>query len=62
MVKNNLSYDNLTKISDKIYKSIYGYFIKKETEWQFTPLDISFSSDLLFDINNVLRILNDEIQ
>ena len=51
----------LADISDKIYKSRYGYFIFQEEskKWIFTPLEKEFDTDDLLSIMDILRNLNE---
>lgn len=52
----------LADVSDKIYKSRYGYFILQEEnrKWIFTPLEKEFDTDDLLTIMDILRNLNEE--
>ena len=50
---------NLEKLSDKIYKSVEGYFIHKDNEWRFLPLDKQFTMDILSSITDTLKHLNE---
>lgn len=51
----------LADISDKIYKSKYGYFIYQDNhkKWIFTPLEKEFNTDDLLNIMDILRNLNE---
>lgn len=51
----------LADISDKIYKSRYGYFILQEEskQWIFTPLEKEFNTDDILNIMDILRKLNE---
>ena len=55
-----MSFHLLADISDKIYKSRYGYFILQEQtkQWIFTPLEKEFDSNDLLAIMDILRNLN----
>jgi hypothetical protein len=56
--KHNIVY--LEKMSDSIYKSNHGYFLKKDTSiWVFAPFDKEFDTDTLFNITDTLRNLNE---
>jgi hypothetical protein len=47
-------------MSDSIYKSNHGYFLKKDTSiWVFAPFDKEFDTDTLFNITDTLRNLNE---
>jgi hypothetical protein len=50
----------LADISDKIYKSRYGYFMLQENsnKWTFTPTEQEFDSDDLLIILDILKNLN----
>lgn len=50
---------HLEKLSDKIYRSNYGYFVYRETEWLFIPLEKEFNVDRLMNISDTLRNLNE---
>jgi len=51
----------LADVSDKIYKSQWGYFIKLESnEWVFTPIEKQFNQCDLFAVTDILRNLNEE--
>lgn len=50
---------NIEKISDKIYKSDYGYFLNKEKEWAFIPVEKDFNVEILMIITDILRNLNE---
>jgi hypothetical protein len=51
----------LADISDKIYKSKYGYFIYQDNykKWIFTPLEKELDTDDLLNIMDILRNLNE---
>jgi hypothetical protein len=51
----------LADISNKIYKSRYGYFLLQEDpkRWVFTPLEKEFDTDDLLNIIDILRNLNE---
>jgi predicted DNA-binding protein (MmcQ/YjbR family) len=49
---------NLEKLSEKIYKSNYGYFINKD-KWIFIPLEKEFDANDLMIIADTLRNLNE---
>ncbi len=51
----------LAGISNKIYKSRYGYFLLQEDpkRWVFTPLEKEFDTDDLLNIMDILRNLNE---
>jgi len=53
--------DLLDDISNKIYKSKYGYFIFRDDTrtWIFTPLEKEFDSGDLLNIMNILNNLNE---
>ena len=47
-------------ISDIFYKSKYGYFMRNENDtWVFLPIEIEFNIDLLMNIADILRNLNE---
>ena len=50
----------LADISDKIYKSHYGYFMLQENtnKWIFTPIEQEFDTNDLLAILDILRSLN----
>jgi hypothetical protein len=50
----------LADISDKIYKSRYGYFMLQENtnKWIFTPIEQEFDTNDLLAILDILRSLN----
>jgi hypothetical protein len=50
---------NLEKLSDKIYKSVEGYFIYKDNEWSFLPLDKQLTINILSNIIDTLKDLNE---
>lgn len=51
----------LADISDKIYKSQWGYFMRLETnEWVFTPIEKQFNQCDLFAVTDILRDLNEQ--
>ena len=50
---------NLEKLSDKIFKSIDGYFVNKGTVWVFIPLEKELMIESLTRITNTLRYLNE---
>jgi hypothetical protein len=51
----------LSYISNKIYKSQYGYFIFKDDgkKWIFTSLEKEFDTNDLLNIMDILRNLNE---
>jgi hypothetical protein len=51
----------LADVSDKIYKSRYGYFILQENsnKWIFTPIEQEFDTNDLLAILDILRNLNE---
>lgn len=51
----------LADISDKIYKSKYGYFIFKDDvrKWIFTPLEKELDTDDLLNVIDILNNLNE---
>ena len=55
-----MKYLDLEWISDIFYKSKYGYFMRKENDtWVFLPIEIEFNIDLLMNITEMLRNLNE---
>jgi len=47
-------------ISNIFYKSKYGYFMRNENDtWVFLPVEIEFDTDLLMNITDILRNLNE---
>ena len=56
-----MDFNLLADISDKIYKSKYGYFIfeNDRKEWIFTPLEKEFNTNDLLNIMDILRNLNE---
>jgi len=51
---------HLEKVSNFLYKSIHGYFMLNQSkEWIFTPIEKEFDSDLLLDIMDTLKNLNE---
>jgi hypothetical protein len=54
-----MNHHSLEKISDKIYKSIEGYFIYKDNEWSFLPLDKQLTINILSNIIDTLKDLNE---
>ena len=51
---------SLQWISNIFYKSKYGYFMKNENDtWVFLPIEIEFDVDLLMNITDILRNLNE---
>jgi hypothetical protein len=51
---------DLEWISSIFYKSKYGYFMRNENDtWVFLPVEIEFDTDLLMNITNILRNLNE---
>jgi hypothetical protein len=50
---------DLEKFSDKVYRFNYGYFILKNNEWLFLPLEKEFNINALMDISDTLRNLNE---
>jgi hypothetical protein len=51
---------HLERMSDSIYKSEHGYFIKKDRQWwTFTPTEKEFDVDTLFYIIDTLRNFNE---
>jgi hypothetical protein len=51
---------HLSWISNVIYKSNHGYFMFKNNEWKFTPIEKEFDSDELLDIAETLINLNEK--
>ena len=51
---------DLESISDIFYRSKYGYFMKNESGiWVFLPIEIEFDLELLMNIIDILRNLNE---
>ena len=50
---------HLEPISDKMYRSIHGYFIFKGHEWVFMPIEAELNTDDLLSITDTLRNLNE---
>jgi hypothetical protein len=51
----------LVDISDKIYKSQWGYFMRLDNdEWVFTPIEKQFNQCDLFAVTDILRNLNEQ--
>jgi hypothetical protein len=44
----------LLSLNNDIYKSIDGYYIRKNNEWKFTPIEKEFDSNELLDIAETL--------
>ena len=52
---------HLERISDSVYKSEHGYFMKRESgEWIFTPVEKEFDTDILLSIMDTLRNFNEK--
>jgi hypothetical protein len=52
---------DLEWMSDIHYKCSYGYFILRDDQWIFIPFEQEFNTDILFNIANALRNLNENI-
>lgn len=51
---------HLDKISEKLYKTEYGYFLyKNDARWVFLPYEKEFDTDNLLSIMDTLRNLNE---
>jgi len=53
---------HISYITDKVYRSEYGYFIflEDKSEWFFTPIEKDFDVNILMDVTNILRNFNEK--
>jgi hypothetical protein len=55
---------HISYITDKVYRSEYGYFMFREdkSEWVFTPLEKDLDVNILMDLADILRNFNENLE